>query len=97
MIPIDIGNNVTIYDWYSDDGIYTLEDIQPTDDGDGNIIGYTLVFDNSNIAFNIDASPAEFAKLGFAIGENYKLTKEPNIKVEKIIDLKDKVNITDID
>ena len=96
--PIDIGENVNVWDWRSEDGIYTLEYIDEAEEPN-DVDAYTLVFDNSNIAFAVYATLTDFAKLGFVIGKDYKLTYTDvvNGKVERVIDLKDKVNITDFE
>ena len=97
--PIYIGENVNVWDWRSEDGIYTLEDMDSPDDVGEDVVSHTLVFDNANIAFAVNATPTDFAKFGFVVGKDYKLayTDVVNGKVERVIDLKDKVNITDFE
>jgi hypothetical protein len=97
-IGIYIGSN--IYDLRVGSGIYTLEEIQEADNYD--YINYILVFDSGNIVFYVNcATPEEFAAYGFVVGGNYRLTidlgRRSIDKVERVIDLKDKVNKTDFE
>lgn len=99
ITPIDIYIGSNIYDLRVGSGIYTLEEIQEADYGEATIT-YTMVFDSGNIVFYEDCTPEEFTALGFVVGSEYRLTidldRRSIDKVERVIDLKDKVNISDI-
>lgn len=99
MKPINVYIGDNIYDLRVGSGIYTLEEIQEAEVGDG-IINYVLIFDGGNIVFYKACTPEEFTNYGFIVGGNYRLTIDLDNrridKIERIIDLKDKANIEDI-
>ena len=77
-------NEILILDLLVDSGIYTLTRI---DENilDDNIKNYTLIFSEDKIVFLITMSQEDFAKLGFMVGNNYKITCDSkSLKIEKI-------------
>lgn len=100
ITPIGIYIGSDIYDLRVGSGIYTLEEIQEAEWDEG-LINYILIFDSGNIVFYNTCTPEEFAAYGFVVGGNYRLTinldNRSIDKVERVIDLKDKVNKTDFE
>ena len=96
--PINI-TNATLLEGTDGVAIHTLSKIDSSViDPSLGLYYYALAFDES-LVIQLQATEQEFAKMGFVIGNKYRISvTSGNVdSIEKVTDLKDKVNIEDID